>query len=221
MTAEHVFTRFQFDGHKPITVLRWNGQPAWIAQEVAEILAITRPARTIRALNLDGGIDFDVVKGDDLKILRGVWPENGSTPEALNTSQAMLLYESGVYALAFYSRTPEARRFRNWVAREVLPALRSKGFYAVAPKRPRLPWPGVLNLLRQAHADDSFAVGYLAGMGFTEAGAIPADYAADPGPAVVAQLIALARQENRWAGNYLAHGLGLAVPAELQLSLPV
>ena len=37
--------------------------------------------------------------------------------------------ESGLYALIFRSRKPEARRFRKWVTSEVLPAIRKHGGY--------------------------------------------------------------------------------------------
>ena len=40
--------------------------------------------------------------------------------------------ESGMYALIFQSRKPQARAFRKWVTGEVLPSLRKYGYY-VAP----------------------------------------------------------------------------------------
>ena len=39
--------------------------------------------------------------------------------------------ESGLYALIFTSRKPEARAFRKWVTSEVLPALRKTGSYTI------------------------------------------------------------------------------------------
>lgn len=40
-----------------------------------------------------------------------------------------LVSESGLYALAFRSRIPSAKRFRKWVTAEVLPAIRRDGRY--------------------------------------------------------------------------------------------
>ncbi len=39
--------------------------------------------------------------------------------------------ESGLYALIFSSRKPQARAFRHWVTAEVLPALRETGTYTI------------------------------------------------------------------------------------------
>lgn len=41
--------------------------------------------------------------------------------------------ESGLYALIFKSRRPEAQSFRKWVTSEVLPTLRRTGTYTVVP----------------------------------------------------------------------------------------
>lgn len=38
--------------------------------------------------------------------------------------------ESGLYAMIFKSKRPEAKRFRKWVTSEVLPAIRKQGYYA-------------------------------------------------------------------------------------------
>jgi hypothetical protein len=41
--------------------------------------------------------------------------------------------ETDLFALILTSRKPEARRFREWVAAEVLPELRRAGHYSVLP----------------------------------------------------------------------------------------
>jgi len=45
--------------------------------------------------------------------------------------QIVMVTESGLYAIAFQSRKPEAKEFRKWVTSEVLPALRKTGSYSV------------------------------------------------------------------------------------------
>lgn len=42
-----------------------------------------------------------------------------------------IITESGVYALVFRSRKPEARKFSKWVRTEVLPEIRKTGSYGV------------------------------------------------------------------------------------------
>jgi prophage antirepressor-like protein len=40
-----------------------------------------------------------------------------------------MLSESGLYALIFKSRKPEAKKFRKWITVEVIPSLRRTGKY--------------------------------------------------------------------------------------------
>lgn len=47
--------------------------------------------------------------------------------------------EPAVYKLAFRSNKPEADAFTNWVASEVLPAIRKGGEYRAAPRQRELP----------------------------------------------------------------------------------
>lgn len=42
-------------------------------------------------------------------------------------NQATIITESGLYKLIMRSDRPEARAFRDWVTREVLPAIRKDG----------------------------------------------------------------------------------------------
>lgn len=42
-----------------------------------------------------------------------------------------IITEAGVYSLVFGSELPSARMFKRWLAREVLPAIRKHGVYAV------------------------------------------------------------------------------------------
>lgn len=43
----------------------------------------------------------------------------------------LIINESGLYALIFKSRKPEAKAFRKWVTSEVLPTIRKTGNYAI------------------------------------------------------------------------------------------
>lgn len=48
--------------------------------------------------------------------------------------EVTLINESGVYALVFGSKLPNARKFKHWVTSEVLPSIRKTGGYKVEPK---------------------------------------------------------------------------------------
>ena len=50
-----------------------------------------------------------------------------------------VISEPAVYKLAFRSNKPEADAFTNWVASEVLPAIRKTGRYEAVPQQPALP----------------------------------------------------------------------------------
>ncbi|WP_211233844.1 BRO-N domain-containing protein [Maridesulfovibrio bastinii] len=50
--------------------------------------------------------------------------------DSLGRNQEMtMLSESGLYALIFKSRKPEAKKFRKWITAEVIPSLRRTGKY--------------------------------------------------------------------------------------------
>lgn len=54
-----------------------------------------------------------------------------SSIRKLNNRGETFLKESGLYRLIFQSRKPEAEAFKDWLAMEVLPALRKTGSYGV------------------------------------------------------------------------------------------
>lgn len=54
------------------------------------------------------------------------------------TQKLITISEPAVYKLAFRSNKPEADAFTNWVASEVLPAIRKGGEYKAAPRQEAL-----------------------------------------------------------------------------------
>jgi prophage antirepressor-like protein len=87
-----------------------NGNPWFVAKDVASVLGI----QNIRQ-NLD---ELD----EDEKGVSIVYTLGGQ-------QQMSTISESGLYALVFRSRKPQARAFSKWVRAEVLPALRREGRY--------------------------------------------------------------------------------------------
>ncbi|WP_122522804.1 BRO-N domain-containing protein [Pannonibacter phragmitetus] len=52
-----------------------------------------------------------------------------------HASKVMLISESGLYKLIMRSDKPEARKFQDWVTREVLPAIRKDGMYVAGEEK--------------------------------------------------------------------------------------
>lgn len=75
-----------------------------------------------RALDIKNTADAVSRLDDDEKLLSVL-------PIAGQNRRVSLISESGLYALAFKSSKPSAISFRKWITKEVIPAIRKKGFY--------------------------------------------------------------------------------------------
>lgn len=119
-------TEFRFEGRSIRTVVL-GGRRMFVANDVCAALGMANPRQAISAL--DGG-------------QRGVHVMDRSS----GSRRVNVITESGMYALAFKSEKPEARRFGRWVTEEVLPAIRETGRYEKAGAMPEpesakaLPW---------------------------------------------------------------------------------
>lgn len=94
-----------------------GGEPWWVANDVCRILDIKNPRDALSKLEDDEkGVAFT---------------------DTLGGQQEMnVISESGMFALIFKSRKPEARRFRKWVTGTVLPELRRTGRYTLHEQDP-------------------------------------------------------------------------------------
>ncbi len=96
---------------KSVRVMDRGGAPWFVAQDVCGCLGIASHRDAISKLE------------DDERDAVGI-------TDAIGREQSQsIVSESGVYALIFRSRKPEAKRFRKWVTQEVLPTLRRTGAY--------------------------------------------------------------------------------------------
>lgn len=102
---------FNFEENEVRTLLI-NGDPYLVGSDVAKILGYSNPNKAIR----------DHVDEEDKLTERFVL--SGQNREAI------VINESGVYALVFSSKLPSAKRFKHWVTSEVLPQIRKTGSYA-------------------------------------------------------------------------------------------
>jgi prophage antirepressor-like protein len=103
---------FDFN-ENPVRVLDQNGTTWFVAADVCRVLELGNVTETTRALDSDE--------------LNSVLLNSGPQGRKM-----VIISESGLYALVFKSRKPQAKAFRKWVTAEVLPALRKDGRYEMA-----------------------------------------------------------------------------------------
>jgi hypothetical protein len=79
------------------------------------------------------GIDWN--GKNTLVSIKPEWTMSMETPDSLGRpQQTLFINESAVYKLAFRSHKPEAERFTDWVAGEVIPQIRKTGKYVPNPQ---------------------------------------------------------------------------------------
>lgn len=121
------------------------------------------PGLRLRAVDIDGAPWFvakDVCGAlalDTTKVRRALDSDevNLAKLAGLPNRGALMVSESGLYALILKSRKPEARAFRRWVTSEVLPAIRKRGVYLTDAKAREVladPEAGAAKLLADARA---------------------------------------------------------------------
>ena len=105
-----IFENGQFG---PIRVVEHNGAPWFVVADVCKALDVGNPSQAIARLE------------DDEKMNTLISNEGNQRGNPNMT----VVNESGLYALIFGSRKPEAKVFKRWVTHEVLPTIRRTGGY--------------------------------------------------------------------------------------------
>lgn len=109
---------FDFSGQQVRVIPDELGEPWFVAVDVCAALGISNGRDAVARLDADGVGTADVI-------------------DSMGRDQvARTVNESGLYELVFQSRRPEAREFRRWITREVLPAIRKTGGYGSAMANP-------------------------------------------------------------------------------------
>nr|DAI75160.1 MAG TPA: repressor domain protein [Caudoviricetes sp.] len=103
-----IFKNREFREIRTVTV---DGEPWFVAKDIAEILQYTNTQKAIR----------DHVDEEDKLTERIVL--SGQNREVI------CINESGLYSLILSSKMPGAKRFKRWVTAEVLPQIRRTGTY--------------------------------------------------------------------------------------------
>lgn len=94
-----------------------NGEPWFVAKDLCQALDIKNSRDTLKKVLDDDESDVDTIY---TRSYNGV----------IQKREVSIVNESGLFHLIFISRKPEAKPFRKWVTKEVLPTLRKTGIYA-------------------------------------------------------------------------------------------
>ena len=100
-----------------LTVIEKDGEFFFIANEVATMLGYVNPRKAI----------YDHVDEEDMGVTK--W----NTPGGIQNIS--IINESGLYSLILSSKLPQAKIFKAWVTREVLPSIRKNGGYIVGQEK--------------------------------------------------------------------------------------
>lgn len=96
-----------------VRTMEIDGEPWFVGKDVATILGYSNPSKALS----------DHVDEDD-KL-------NNESLSSLGQRGGWLINESGVYALIFGSKLPNAKKFKHWVTSEILPTIRKTGSYSI------------------------------------------------------------------------------------------
>lgn len=121
-----------FDGQQVRIVVR-DGEPWFVASDVARVLGYERPADAVRAH------------------CKGVGEAPIPTPGGTQTLK--IIPERDLYRLVMRSRLPSAERFEEWVVGEVIPAIRKTGGYGHTDPLTALSDPAMLRRLLGDYAE--------------------------------------------------------------------
>lgn len=90
-----------------------DSDPWFIAADVCNILGLSNPSESIKALDDDEKSTLRVSEGG---------------PEA------NIISEAGLYSLVIRSNKPEAKAFKRWITHEVIPQIRKTGSFSLMPQ---------------------------------------------------------------------------------------
>ena len=110
-------TLFEYQD-KPVKIKLINEEVWWVLTDICKVLELTNPRKVASTLD-----------PDDVTSSYGV--------DSLGRKNKMnFVNESGLYQVIFQSRKPEAKAFKRWVTKEVLPSIRKTGKYEVKHLEP-------------------------------------------------------------------------------------
>ena len=111
MGIQYALKVFEYEDERPFRIYDRNGEPWFVLADVCRELEIANVGDAASRLD------------DDEKDNIGITDAIG------RKRKAIIINESGLYSLILTSRKPEAKRFKKWVTKEVLPSIRKTGGY--------------------------------------------------------------------------------------------
>lgn len=106
-------SEWNFEGNG-IRVLIVDKNPWFVGKDVAEVLGYAKPLDALaRHVDVDDSV------------------KHGLIDSMGRVQDTILINESGLYSLILSSKLDNAKRFKHWVTREVLPAIRQTGSYSL------------------------------------------------------------------------------------------
>ena len=117
-----------------VRIILIDGEIWFAGKDVAKALGYTDTDQAIRE-HIDEE-DKKIFKPVDLT---GLNPADLAGLKIPNRGM-FFINESGMYALIFSSKLPQAKKFKHWVTSEVLPSIRKYGYYGVEDEKEN--WTG-------------------------------------------------------------------------------
>lgn len=126
-----------------VRIIIQDDQPWFVAADVCRILDISNPTKAVQSLDDDERMTLTISEGQKMTLDNTEGQKTLSNREGISKDKKSgrggaqklnIVNESGLYALIFKSRKPEAKKFRKWVTSEVLPAIRKHGTYIDRPE---------------------------------------------------------------------------------------
>lgn len=118
MSDIQVFNNPDFGEIRTIII---DGEPWFVAKDISDKLGYAQTANMLKQVDADDKQKFVPSKTDDAF--------------SKMTRQATIINESGLYAAIFGSKQENAKSFKRWVTKDVLPSIRKTGTYG----QPQLP----------------------------------------------------------------------------------
>lgn len=103
-----VMKQFNYSEGNQVRLLTKDGEPWFVAVDVCNILGLSNPSESLKALDSDERSTLRISEGG---------PESN------------IISESGLYSLVIRSNKPEAKQFKRWITHEVIPSIRKHGTY--------------------------------------------------------------------------------------------
>lgn len=111
-----------------IRKLEWAGVRYLVNADLCRSLGLTNPTEAVRSLDEDEKTTLSIAEG------------GAEFPElfANGVQSVSLVTEAGAYQLTFRSRKAIAKKFRRWLAHEVIPSIRRTGSYTAPVSSDRI-----------------------------------------------------------------------------------